>query len=223
VAWKGSSATAWVETLKSGGCTVLLEDTTGERAWRTAKERGIDAVIIDGQKKPSHGRQTGHALRDTAKTRNIPIIWTNLDTEDAVSVAAEVKPDVTLAAPTDATSALAALQSLAGGAVHFSHDDDEHDLEPVSTTIIATPRPAEPVPAVATAPAETPAPKSAKPPVKSAAKPAKAPAKPAKKTPAKGVKKPSASKAAKGAAKSSAKGAKTAPKKPARAARTAKP
>ena len=38
VAWKGSSATAWVEQLRSGGFTVLLEDTTGERAWRTAKE-----------------------------------------------------------------------------------------------------------------------------------------------------------------------------------------
>jgi CheY-like chemotaxis protein len=112
VAWKGSAATAWVETLKSGGYTVLLEDTTGERAWRTAKERGIDVVIIDGQKKPSHGRQTGHALRDTAKTRNIPIIWTNLDTEDTASVQAEVKPDVTLIAPTDAVSALAALQTL---------------------------------------------------------------------------------------------------------------
>jgi CheY-like chemotaxis protein len=114
VAWKGSVATSWVETLQSGGYTVLLEDTTGERAWRTAKERGIDAVIIDGQKKPSHGRQTGHALRDTAKTRDIPIIWTNLDQEDSASVQAEVKPDVTLIAPTDATTALAALQTLHG-------------------------------------------------------------------------------------------------------------
>lgn len=113
VAWKGSSATAWVDTLKSGGYTVLLEDTTGERAWRTAKERGIDCVIIDGQKKPSHGRQTGHALRDTAKTRGIPIIWTNLDPEDATGVQAEVKPDVTLPAPTDAGGALVALQALA--------------------------------------------------------------------------------------------------------------
>jgi CheY-like chemotaxis protein len=112
VAWKGSAATTWVETLKSGGYTVLLEDTTGERAWRTAKERGIDVVIIDGQKKPSHGRQTGHALRDTAKTRNIPIIWTNLEDEDKVSVNAEVKPDVVLTAPTDAASALSALQAL---------------------------------------------------------------------------------------------------------------
>lgn len=112
VAWKGSSATSWVEPLKEGGYTVLLEDTTGERAWRTAKERGIDCVIIDGQKKPSHGRQTGYSLRDTAKTRGIPIIWTNLDIEDAAGVAAEVKPDVTLLAPTSPAEALAALKSL---------------------------------------------------------------------------------------------------------------
>lgn len=112
VAWKGSSATAWVETLRAGGYTVLLEDTTGERAWRTAKERGIDVVVIDGQKKPSHGRQTGHALRDTAKTRNIPIIWTNLDVEDVASVNAEVRPDVALDAPTDARKALQALREL---------------------------------------------------------------------------------------------------------------
>jgi hypothetical protein len=112
VAWKGSSATAWVEPLQSGGYTVLLEDTTGERAWRTAKERGIDVVIIDGQKKPSHGRQTGYALRDTAKTRNIPIIWTNLEQDDSTAVQTEVRPDVTLMAPTDALGTLAALDSL---------------------------------------------------------------------------------------------------------------
>jgi CheY-like chemotaxis protein len=112
VAWKGSSATAWVELLQSGGHTVLLEDTTGERAWRTAKERGIDVVIIDGEKKPSHGRQTGHALRDTAKTRNIPIIWTNLEQEDTTAVQTEVRPDVTLMAPTDAVGTLAALDTL---------------------------------------------------------------------------------------------------------------
>ena len=113
VAWKGSTATGWVDILRSGGYTVLLEDTTGERAWRTAKERGIDCVIIDGQKKPSHGRQTGHSLRDTAKTRDIPIIWTNLDPDDAAGVQADVHPDRTLPAPTDALGALVALQSLA--------------------------------------------------------------------------------------------------------------
>lgn len=112
VAWKGSTATSWVEPLTESGYTVLLEDTTGERAWRTAKERGIDVVIIDGQKKPSHGRQTGHALRDTAKTREIPIIWTNLDQEDSDAVQTEVRPDVTLVAPTDAFGTLAALQAL---------------------------------------------------------------------------------------------------------------
>jgi hypothetical protein len=120
VAWKGSTATAWVEPLTDGGYTVLLEDTTGERAWRTAKERGIDVVIIDGEKKPSHGRQTGHALRDTAKTRDIPIIWTNLDQEDISAVQTEVRPDVTLPAPTDAVGTLAALQIL-GERVHFAN------------------------------------------------------------------------------------------------------
>ncbi len=112
VAWKGSTARSWVDVLQSGGYTVVLEDTTGERAWRTAKERGIDCVIIDGEKKPTYGRQTGNALRDTAKTRNIPIIWTNLVVEDVAGVQFDVKPDVLLSAPTDATSALLALQAL---------------------------------------------------------------------------------------------------------------
>jgi len=116
VAWKGSAATAWVDTLRSGGFQVLLEDTTGERAWRTAKERGIDLVIIDGQKKPSHGRATGHTLRDTAKTRDIPIVWTNLDVEDTAAIHAEVHPDMLLPAPTDAGMALAAVCSLQASA-----------------------------------------------------------------------------------------------------------
>lgn len=112
VAWKGSSATGWVDALRAGGFQVLLEDTTGERAWRTAKERGIDLVIIDGQKKPSHGKATGNALRDTAKTRNIPIIWTNGNTDDESSVRSEVRPDVLLMAPTDAHNALSAIRTL---------------------------------------------------------------------------------------------------------------
>jgi hypothetical protein len=121
-----------VGALTAGGYTVLLEDTTGERAWRTAKERGIDVVIIDGQKKPSHGRQTGYALRDTAKTRNIPIIWTNLDTEDGASVETEVHPDVVLPAPTDASGALSALQAL-GERITFENGalfdaEDEPDV-----------------------------------------------------------------------------------------------
>jgi CheY-like chemotaxis protein len=230
VAWKGSSATAWVETLKSGGYTVLLEDTTGERAWRTAKERGIDVVIIDGQKKPSHGRQTGHALRDTAKTRNIPIIWTNLDTEDAASVATEVKPDVTLAAPTDASSALAALQALAGsdGLVHHhDHDEDEaaEEAEPAPTGHIAPPRAAEPAPAPhleepeAEEPAE-PVAKPARKPAPKATKKVAAAKAPSAKT-SKSTKKPSASKAATKPPKPGPKSAVA--KKPARAARTAKP
>lgn len=112
VAWKGSTASLWVEELRGAGYTVLLEDTTGERAWRAAKERGIDAVIIDGQKKPTQGRQTGNMLRDTGKTREIPIIWTNLNSKDASAVMVEVYPDISLAAPTDALGAIVALQLL---------------------------------------------------------------------------------------------------------------
>lgn len=113
VAWKGATATGWVQPLEAAGYTVLLEDTTGERAWRTAKERGIDCVIIDGQKKPSHGRATGNSLRDTAKTREIPIIWTNLDPEDEAGVRTDVHPDRTLAAPTEFDAALSVLSELA--------------------------------------------------------------------------------------------------------------
>jgi DNA-binding response OmpR family regulator len=215
VAWKGSAATSWVEQLKEGGFTVLLEDTTGERAWRTAKERGIDCVIIDGQKKPSHGRQTGHALRDTAKTRNIPIIWTNLDIEDAASVAAEVKPDVTLTAPTSAPEALAALNSLSPGVTpalpglrstepahehphhHEAHHHDEapHHHETHAREIPAH-QPLAEEPVVAPAPVIVEAPTPAK-----RAAPARRPttrtkAKATAKTAAKQAKKPAPKKAA---------------------------
>lgn len=110
VAWKGSAALAWAEALRADGFTVLVEDTTGERAWRTAKERGIDLVVIDGERKPSHGRATGFALRDTAKTRHIPIVWTNLNEEQRPLVLAEVHPDWVVEAPCDAPKAIAAIR-----------------------------------------------------------------------------------------------------------------
>jgi len=112
VAWKGSPSVQWAATLEAAGYTVLLEETTGERAWRTAKERGIDCVVIDGDKKPSMGRQTGHQLRDTAKTRGIPIVWANLNPEEGGIVQAEVHPDVTLPRPTEASEVVAAILSV---------------------------------------------------------------------------------------------------------------
>jgi DNA-binding response OmpR family regulator len=112
VAWKGSQSVGWAETLRASGYTVLVEETTGERAWRTAKERGIDCVVIDGDKKPSLGRQTGYQLRDTAKTREIPIIWANLNPEEASLVQADVRPDVMLPRTTDAAEVVAAIESL---------------------------------------------------------------------------------------------------------------
>lgn len=112
VAWKGSRASEWAETLQAAGYTVLLENRTGERAWRAAKERGIEAVIIDGEKKPTQGRQTGHSLRDTEKTAKLPILWTNLSADDAESVHREVSPDMCVDAPTDAAQALDALNAL---------------------------------------------------------------------------------------------------------------
>lgn len=142
VAWKGSPAAAWADTIRSGGFTVLVEETTGERAWRTAKERGIDCVIIDGLKKPSHGRQTGFTLRDTAKTRGIPIIWTNLNIEDAANVAADVQPDIALTQPTTAAEALSALRSLSPR------------VTPALPRLTAVAPPAPPAPVIA-APAPT--------------------------------------------------------------------
>lgn len=112
VAWKGSRATQWLEPLRAAGYTVLLEDKTGERAWRAAKERGIEAVIIDGEKKPTQGRQTGHLLRDTEKTENLPILWTNLSPDDADNVQRDVSPNMCVKAPTDETQALEALNAL---------------------------------------------------------------------------------------------------------------
>lgn len=113
VAWKGARATQWAEPLRAAGYTVLLESKTGERAWRAAKERGIEVIIIDGEKKPTQGRQTGHILRDTEKTEKIPILWTNLSPDDAEIVMKEVSPQMCVNAPTDETQALDALNALA--------------------------------------------------------------------------------------------------------------
>lgn len=112
LAWKGSAASNWVPELEAGGFQVFLEESTGKRAWRTAKERGIRVVIIDGSRKASLGMQTGHALRDTAKTRDIPILWTNAAPDGVDEIKKILKPDRLLLSPTSAQQALNATQEL---------------------------------------------------------------------------------------------------------------
>ncbi|MFM2152090.1 MAG: hypothetical protein RL199_525 [Pseudomonadota bacterium] len=144
VAWKGSQSVGWAETFRSSGYTVLVEETTGERAWRTAKERGIDCVVIDGEKKPSLGRQTGYQLRDTAKTRGIPIVWANLNPDEASLVQSDVRPDVTLPRPTDPSEVLAAIVTL-----DLAREADRLAAEPPveAPVVVTSPTSAEPPPA----------------------------------------------------------------------------
>jgi len=186
VAWKGSTATQWVNSFADAGYSVLLEDTTGERAWRTAKERGIHLVVIDGQKKPSHGRQTGQMLRDTAKTRDIKIIWTNLDVEDETNVRNEVQPDELLVAPTDVKSALDAVRKHQPSRQHpielgiIAPPNDPPPKPPSQSAIIPTP------PKAVAKPKPSSAPTGGSKPAKSA-KPAKVAVKSAARKPAKPV------------------------------------
>jgi len=57
---------------------VILETEDGGRAVKAAAASSPAAAIVDFAAKPSHGLETVRALRESAKTRQIPVVALNV-------------------------------------------------------------------------------------------------------------------------------------------------
>jgi hypothetical protein len=80
--WNMAEALVRVHELRQWGYEVNFEASDGARACRTIVENGAEAVVINLDRLPSHGRITAEHLRKLGATREIPIIFVDGEPEN---------------------------------------------------------------------------------------------------------------------------------------------
>jgi DNA-binding response OmpR family regulator len=74
--WNVDEAEQAAETIRTTGWEISgMETQDGGKAYKAIKADPPDAVVIYLTHKPSHGWETARALRETAATRHIPILF----------------------------------------------------------------------------------------------------------------------------------------------------
>ena len=76
VHWKPAEAEALVALCRGAGFEAeCCPDPAGPAVTRWLRARVPDAIVIDLTRLPSHGRELGAWLRETKKTRHIPLVY----------------------------------------------------------------------------------------------------------------------------------------------------
>jgi DNA-binding response OmpR family regulator len=73
--WNQAEAEGKANRLSHDGWDVEFEDSDGARGIKSIKADPPDAVVIDLNRLPSHGRETALALKSAKSTRDIPIVF----------------------------------------------------------------------------------------------------------------------------------------------------
>ena len=90
--WKSAEAAKHIALLQSAGHEVEYEEQFRPGLLRTWRESPPDAFVIDLSRLPSQGREIAIALRQSAVTRGIPIVFCEGATEKVEKIRAEL-PD----------------------------------------------------------------------------------------------------------------------------------
>jgi len=80
--WNQAEAEGFAAELRAAGWQVETETEDGARAYRRIRELEPAAVVVNLDRKPSHGRITAESLRGSKATREIPVYFVGGD-EDA--------------------------------------------------------------------------------------------------------------------------------------------
>ena len=91
VHWNAAEAEQLAAPLRAVGWSVETETEDGQRAWKQITADPPVAVVIFLTRLPSHGRETGRALRGAKATPNLPLLFVDGD-EEAVAKTREKVP-----------------------------------------------------------------------------------------------------------------------------------
>src|SRR5689334_9126671 len=73
--WKASEATRHIDLLRQAGYQIDYEEQFRPALMKSWRESPPDAFVIDLSRLPSHGREIAIALRQSSRTRCVPIIF----------------------------------------------------------------------------------------------------------------------------------------------------
>ena len=92
VHWREAEAEVLAHEIRNMGWNVDIETNDGDRVGKRIKEDPPDVVVIYLTRLPSHGRETGHALREINATKDIPLVYVD-GNDEAVNRTRTVVPD----------------------------------------------------------------------------------------------------------------------------------
>ena len=111
VHWRPAESGGLVRACKASGWKIdYPADASGSAVTRGIKENIPDAVVIDLSRAHTHGREIAIWLRNTKRTRHIPIVFANGD-ERKVEALKQLLPDATFTTTDEVANVL---QSLPG-------------------------------------------------------------------------------------------------------------
>lgn len=90
--WKPAEAVARVKQLEAAGYRVRYVPPDPQGAMKHLREPGLDAIVIDLTRMPSHGREVGRGCRRSPSLRHIPLIFVEGDPAKVEAIR-ELLPD----------------------------------------------------------------------------------------------------------------------------------
>jgi hypothetical protein len=109
--WKAAEAVQKVETLTRAGFQVEYDEAVDSAVMRAWREEPPSAFVIDLSRLPSHGREIAIALRQSKKTRLIPIVFCD-GVEEKVAAIRELLPDASYCAGSELVKMLKRVKPL---------------------------------------------------------------------------------------------------------------
>ncbi len=92
VHWREAEAEVLAHEIRNMGWTVEWESDDGDKAEQRIMADPPDVVVIYLTRLPSHGRETGHSLKEIKGTREIPLVYVD-GSEAAINRTRNMIPD----------------------------------------------------------------------------------------------------------------------------------
>ena len=92
VHWREAEAEVLAKEIRNMGWTVDWESDDGAKVGKRIRADPPDVVVIYLTRLPSHGRETGHSIKDIEHMQRIPLVYVD-GSDEAVERTRNIVPD----------------------------------------------------------------------------------------------------------------------------------